>query len=293
MRILFVTANRLGDAVLSTGLLDHLIRAHPEARITIACGPIAEGVFQRMPNLERVIVFSKLPFGGHWLLLWKIALIQRWNLVVDIRGSALSWLIFTRRRAIMRPALGHKTQQLAQILHLGRSPRPVAWYNDLDIAHSSCLLPPGRMVIILAPTANWSPKVWPAERFVRLFQRLAATFLRDAIPAVIAGSGAEEAAMAAPVLKALPDVIDLVGRLSLPQVAALLAQSKLFIGNDSGLMHLSAASGAPTLGLFGPTNADEYAPSGRRAIALVSSDATMEGISVDAALFAAEALLAP
>jgi ADP-heptose:LPS heptosyltransferase len=99
--------------------------------------------------------------------------------------------------------------------------------------------------------------------------------------------------MAAPVLKALPNVIDLVGRLSLPEVAAFLAQSTLFIGNDSGLMHLSAASGTPTLGLFGPTSADEYAPSGARAIALVSSDATMEGISVDAALFAAETLLAP
>ena len=59
MRILFVTANRLGDAVLSTGLLDHLIRTHPEARFTIACGPVAEGVFARMPNRDRTIVIEK------------------------------------------------------------------------------------------------------------------------------------------------------------------------------------------------------------------------------------------
>jgi len=293
MRILFVTANRLGDAVLSTGLLDHLIRAYPDARVTVACGPVAEGVFQRMPNLERVIVFSKRPFGRHWLSLWRMTLVRRWDLVVDIRGSALSWMVLTRRRAIMRPGNGHKTKQLARVLNLGTTPRPVAWYDVQDVARCACLVPRGVVVIVLAPSANWSPKVWPAERFVRLFQRLAATIFPGAIPAVIAGPGAEEAAMAAPVLKALPNVIDLVGRLSLPEVAAFLAQSTLFIGNDSGLMHLSAASGTPTLGLFGPTSADEYAPSGARAIALVSSDATMEGISVDAALFAAETLLAP
>ena len=50
MRILFVTSNRLGDAVLSTGLLDHLLRTHPDARITIVCGAVAAGIFERMPG---------------------------------------------------------------------------------------------------------------------------------------------------------------------------------------------------------------------------------------------------
>ena len=73
--------------------------------------------------------------------------------------------------------------------------------------------------------------------------------------------------MAAPLLQALPDAIDLVGWLSVPEAAACLARAALFVGNDSGLMHLAAAAGAPTLGLFGPTDAAEYAPSGRRAAA--------------------------
>ena len=54
MRILFITATRIGDAVLSTGLLDHLLRAHPAARFTVACGPAAEGVFARMPRRDAV-----------------------------------------------------------------------------------------------------------------------------------------------------------------------------------------------------------------------------------------------
>ena len=293
MRILFITANRLGDAVLSTGLLDHLIRTYPAARITVACGPVAEGVFRRMPRLERIILIPKQPFGRHWWPLWRMAVARRWDLVVDIRGSALSFLVWTRRRAVMRGGgTGHKTAQLAAILRLHPVPMPVVWFAPEDAAHAAALLPPARPVIVLAPTANWAPKIWPAERFVTVFHRLAATHLPGAIPAVISGPGEMEAAMVRPVLEALPGSIDLVGRLTLPEITAFLARSRLFIGNDSGLMHLAAASGVPTLGLFGPTNAAAYAPVGRCAAAVTGMGKSMEGIAVDAVLEAAAGLLA-
>ena len=64
------------------------------------------------------------------------------------------------------------------------------------------------------------------------------------------------------------------------------------MGNDSGLMHLAAAAGVPTLGLFGPTSAAEYAPVGRCAAALKGREKTMDSLSVDAALEAAARLLA-
>ena len=48
MRILFITSNRIGDAVLSTGLLDHLIRTYPQAQFSVACGTVAAGVFARI-----------------------------------------------------------------------------------------------------------------------------------------------------------------------------------------------------------------------------------------------------
>src|SRR5271163_492863 len=199
MRILFVTANRLGDAVLSTGLLDHLIRTWPTAKITVACGPVAEGLFQRMPGLERIVVITKQPLGRHWLPLWGMAVTRWWDLVVDIRGSALSWLIPTMHRAVMRPGIGHKSSQLAQVLRLETPPLPVAWYSAEDSARAILLLPADRPVIVLAPTANWAPKVWPAERFVTLFQRLAAGPVQGAVAAVVAGPGQTEAAMARPV----------------------------------------------------------------------------------------------
>jgi ADP-heptose:LPS heptosyltransferase len=285
MKILFVTSNRLGDAVLSTGLLDHLIRTCPDARITVVCGPVAEGVFARMPNRERTIVLRKRRGSRHWLPLWAATLPHLWDLVVDIRGSALSWLVPTRRRAVFRRTGGPKIAELGAILNLSPPPSPVIWTSPDDGLRIAQLLG-DRPVIALAPTANWLPKVWPPERFAAFFHRMAAPETRAV---VLGGPGEAERAMAAPLLAGLPDAIDLVGRVSLPEVAACLARATLFIGNDSGLMHLAAAAGTPTIGLFGPTDAATYGPTGRRAVAVVAS--SMAAIGVDDAVAAARALL--
>jgi ADP-heptose:LPS heptosyltransferase len=112
---------------------------------------------------------------------------------------------------------------------------------------------------------------------------------------VFGGHGPAERAAAAPVLAALGGAIDLVGALSVPEAAACLARCMLFVGNDSGLMHLAAAAGTPTLGLFGPTPAAEYAPAGRcTAVALAEGppgNAPMAHLPVRVALLAALDLL--
>ena len=291
MRILFVTSNRIGDAVLSTGLLDHLIRAYPDCRVTIACGPVAEGVFARMPNRERTIVMEKRRYSLHWLPLWAACVGTRWDLVVDIRASGLSYLVPTKARAIMRRRRGHKTAQLAALLSLSPPPAPVAWTADEDRAVAARLLPDGPPAVALGPTANWDGKVWPAERFASLYHALAAGPLQGARAVIIAGPGDQERAMAAPLLGLLPEAIDLTGRLTLPQAVACFQRVTLFVGNDSGLMHLAASAGAPTLGLFGPTSAAEYAPAGRRTAVAISSSARMADLTVEAAFHAATFLL--
>jgi ADP-heptose:LPS heptosyltransferase len=291
MRILFIASSRIGDAILCTGLLDHLIRLYPASRITVVTGPVAEDVFARMPNRERTIVMDKRRFGRHWLGLWADVVRTRWDLVVDIRASALAWLVPTRRRAIMRRGTGHKIDQIGAILGLAPPPVPVAWTDDSDRALAASLLPPGPPVIALAPTANWTGKVWPAERFVALAQALREGPMPGARIAVFAGPGDFERGLAAPVLEALPDAVDLCGRLSLPQAAACLMRADLFIGNDSGLMHLAAAAGTPTLGLFGPTPAEEYGPAGRCTAFARGSGPAMTDLPVEVALAAASSLV--
>ena len=304
MRILFVTSTRIGDAVLSTGVLERLRQLHPDARFTVACGAVAEGVFTRMPALDRLIALEKRSMARHWLGLWRQVAGTRWDLVVDLRGSALAWMLRADRRAVMRGGRrsGHRLQHIAEALGLHPPPPPVAWFDAADAARAAALLPGGPW-LALGPTANWRTKMWPAERFVALGRQLTAPggaprgALAGAHIAILGGPGAQERAMAAPVLAAFPDAVDLVGRLTLPEAAAVLARAALFVGNDSGLMHLAAAAGAPTLGLFGPTPASEYGPVGRLARAVLAEGppgaAPMEALSVAAVAEAVAGLLVP
>ena len=296
MRILFITATRLGDAVLSTGLLARLLAAYPAARFTVACGPVAAGVFARMPGLDRVLVVEKRALDLHWPALWVRVVGAFWDLVVDLRGSALSLFVLARRRIIMRGGRrpGHRLTHMAGAAGLSGKLVPVAWTSDTDRAAAAARLPGGSCLLGLGPTANWAAKMWPADRFVAVAHALAA-HLPGLRVAVFGGPGEAEREAARPVLAQLPGAIDLVGQLTLPEAAACLARCTLFIGNDSGLMHLSASAGATTLGLFGPTPASEYAPAGR-STAFVQADgqagaAPMEALSEQAVLAAALALL--
>ncbi len=299
MRILFVTSTRIGDAVLSTGLLDHLLRAHPGARITVACGPAAEGVFTRMPGLDRLIVLRKRRWSAHWLSLWAQVAFTAWDLVIDLRASALAWMVPARARATAKGGRrpGHRLAHLGMLLGLTPPPLPVAWTAATDEAKAASLMPGGPW-LVLGPTANWDQKVWPAERFVQVAQALTApgAALEGARIAILGGPGDGERAMAAPVLQALPGALDLVGTLALPEVAAVLKRAALFIGNDSGLMHLSAAAGARTIGLFGRSSAAEYGPSGPRAVAVEADgppyESPMTALPAPRVLAAAQALLA-
>lgn len=300
MRILFITSSRIGDAVLSTGLLDHLMRTYPEARFTVACGPDAEGVFTRMPRCERLILIHKRSLGLHWAKLWTQVVLHRWDLVVDLRGSLVGLLIPARQRVIKRGGRrpGHRLLHIAAVMKLHPAPRPVAWFAPEDSARIDSLLGTDAPLLVLAPTATWSGKLWPADRFARLARILTGPdgVLPGAQAIVLGGPGEREHARAAPLLAALPEAIDLVGAVTLTEATALCARAALFVGNDSGLMHIAAASGAPTLGLFGPTRASEYAPVGPRVMTVLARGrpgrAPMGALSVAKVLDAAVTLLA-
>ncbi|MSO99852.1 MAG: hypothetical protein EXR07_02195 [Acetobacteraceae bacterium] len=78
-----------------------------------------------------------------------------------------------------------------------------------------------------------------------LFRCLVDGPLSGAVPAIVAGPGDSENAIARPVLEALPGAIDRIGRFSLPEIAAFLSRTALFVSNDSGLMHTAAAFSRP------------------------------------------------
>jgi len=165
MRILFVTATRIGDAVLSTGLLSYLIDRHPAARLTIAAGPVAAPLFEAVPRLERLDVIEKLPWSAHWLPFYAAVVTRRWDLVVDLRGSVLAWLLRAGERRVMAKgdAREHRVRQLGRLFDLDPPPSPRLWIAPHHEAAASALLSPGAPILAIGPAANWRGKEWRAD----------------------------------------------------------------------------------------------------------------------------------
>jgi ADP-heptose:LPS heptosyltransferase len=303
MRLLFVTATRIGDAVLSTGVLSHLLDRFPGARVTVAAGRDAAPIFADVPGLERIITIEKQPWRLHWLGLYGAVAAKRWDVVVDLRASAIAYLLWTRERHIAqkRQVGEHRVKQLARIFGLGaQPPSPRLWIAPQRDAEAALLAPPGAPVLAIGPAANWRGKEWRGERFAELAQRLTAPggLFPGARVAVLAA--AHERAQALPLIEALgARAIDLVGKIHLLTVAAVIKRAALFVGNDTGLMHLAAATGTPTIGLFGPSPIDQYAPWGPHTAVVatairppelippnfdrLTTDTLMDSLSVDAA----------
>ncbi len=310
-RLLFITSTRIGDAVLSTGVLEHFLGQMPGARVTVAAGRPALPLFRAVPGLDRLIPIDKRRHGAHWLALWRAVAARRWDLVIDLRASAIAYLLWTRRRKVMPRRLPdlHRLEELGRVLGLPAPPAPKLWLGEAERRRARELVPDGPPVLALAPAANWAGKQWRPERFAELARRLTAAdgILPAARLAVFAGP--DEREQVAPVLAALPAgrVLDLVGGPDLLTVGACLARCDLFVGNDSGLMHLAAAAGTPTLGLFGPSHEWRYRPWGEKAAALRTPESyeeltgapdydhrttgtLMDGLSVEAVAEAAAAL---
>lgn len=266
MAILFITANRLGDAVLSTGVLSAIIAARPHRAITIACGPLPAPLFTRAPLVADVIALEKKPRAGHWFELWKRCRGQRWELIVDLRNTLVSRILRAREKRIHTSGRStrHRVEEYARVLRLEPPPAPQLWLADEDRTRAALLIPPGTPVLALAPAANWRGKTWPADRFAELARRLTSAYgpLPGARVAVFAAEN--ERAEAQAVIDSLPlhQRVDLVGRTNPLEAAAALERCALFVGNDSGLMHMAAALGVPTLGLFGPSNPALFRPWG-------------------------------
>lgn len=267
-KILFITSNRLGDAVLSTGLLGWLLEKHHDARVTIVCGPIPSSIFADIPGVEKVIALRKRGWKRHWFDLWQQVRSTKWDVVVDLRNSLVSRLIPARQRLIFTGGVvdAHKVDAIGALVGMQPGPQPRLWFNNnrQEIARRHFSVAAGKPVIVVGPAANWMGKEWPIDRFQALLLRMTAANgpLPDAYVALAAAPDERERAIR--VWDNIPENrrIDLIHDMEPVQVAACMAQSDIYIGNDSGLMHIAAAIGIPTVGIFGPSDDRVYGPRG-------------------------------
>lgn len=270
MKVLFITSSRIGDAVLSTGLLNYIAQNHPGAKVTVVCGPLAAPLFEGYPNLEKLVALQKKSFNRHWLGLWLLTIPTRWDMVIDLRNSAVSRLVRAKERYIFGSHIDetkHKVEQAAATMKLSNVPSPKLWFSEKQNARAKELVPDGGPVLGVGPAANWQGKTWPAENFIEIIKFITAPgrLMPDARVAVFAAPGEEE--VSRKVLNSVPENrrIDVIAKGNPGVAAAALARCAFYIGNDSGLMHSAAAAGVPTLGLFGPSWPHLYRPWGSNA----------------------------
>lgn len=268
MNILFITATRIGDAVISTGLLNHLIEQNPGARITIACGPLAESLFTAVPGLDRVITLTKTKFKGHWFGLWREVRQQHWDIVVDLRRSLIPFLVHTKERHRLGSddRKSHRVELLSGMFGITPPSPPKVWVSDDQERQAEAILPKDGQVIALCPTAARPEKMWPIDQYAALARILTSDQHGFAGVKLLLLGAEEDRPILEHLNSSLPEGrgVILAGCPNLQCVAAALSQCSATVANDSGLAHLAAASGSPTVALFGPTRADLYRPWGMR-----------------------------
>ena len=279
-RILFVTATRIGDAVLSTGVLRWLIERRPGARVTVACGPVAASLFGAVPGLEELIVLEKRPFSLHWPGFWVRVVRRYWDVVVDFRGGVTIWSVARREGYVdwgRRKDL-HRVDEMAAVVGASPTPAPRLWTRPAHDARAAALIPEGRRVLALGPVANWAAKTWSPLRYAALVRRLTGAGAALDGAAVAIAAMPYERQLIRPVFDAVPAdrLIDLTDGGDLLDVYACFARSTLFVGNDSGLMHMADAAGTPTLALFGPSDDRRFRPRGPKSAVLRTRESVAE-----------------
>lgn len=274
-QVLFVTSDRIGDCVMSSGAIREIGRQVPGAEITVACGPTAAALFRAAPGVVKVIPWRKQKAAGHWRALWRATVGTRWAMVVDVRGSGLAYLLRAGERRIYNRSWETglaKVETFSRMMKADGVMEPEIFLDAQARAEAAAIIGDDRAPILaLAPISTAADRSWPADRWAELVERLKAEPRFDDWRFMLVGGPGDHPA-AAPALAAAGERgIDCVGRGDILASAAAIARSSLFVGNDSGLMHVAAATGTPTLGLFGPSEWWHKAPWGAKGRVLASS----------------------
>lgn len=283
--ILVVVTRRIGDVLLATPVMRSLRRAWPDAAIDALVFAGTEGVLSGNPDLRRTLTVAERPRAGEHLAL-AACLWRRYDLAISLvpsdRPTVYAWLAGRNSVGLVVDAAKHRWKQwlldrwvgydnanthtvnlyLRTLPGLGVNPlrQVVAAWSTSDATRAGEMLRAADVVgefAVLHPSPKFAYKMWTVEGWRAIARWLAAQGLRVLLTG---GPDAAERAYVAEIARELPAAIDLAGRLTLAQTASVLAQARLFIGPDTAVTHLAAATGAPVVALFGPTDPVKWGP---------------------------------
>ena len=257
MKILVISSNLIGDTVLSTGVVERFLEIYPKSKFTFVVGPTASQIYQHFPELDKIIIIKKKKFNLHWLDMYLKNKHIKWDIVIDLRSSLISYLFNTKKRYVFKKNNNfHIIDQFNKSFNLNSNSLKIYTNKSEEDLVSKKIVNNIKHIVIF-PGGNWLPKIWPIQNYNELLTILYKKFKN--IKFIIVGSHSERTKYLNQIKLNIPDnkFIDLMGE-SLTLTSAFMKKSDLFIGNDSGLMHLSVASNLKTIALFGPTDDNHY-----------------------------------
>ncbi len=269
-RLLFVTLSNIGDLVMTTPLLEALHNSYPDHLIDIVADTRSSDLLKPCPYLGRLIHKEKSAGIIGSLNLVKQLREQTYDIAIDLRSVVLTLFIRCAERGFKRRgtslgdhAVQHHFTALRSVIGADVTiPLTKLWLDEAAQKKARELLAglgDGRRLIV-APGANWPGKIWPIEYFATVIDELGAQF--DGV--VVVGSKDDRALGDRLVDDQHLPMINLAGETSLLEVAACMSGASAFLGNDSGLGHIAAAMGVPTVTVFGPGRPARYRPWGPR-----------------------------
>lgn len=301
MAVLFLAPADLGETVLATGALAHVLgEGEP---LTILTSKDAAPLFRAAPGLAAKYTVEGAGDVGPFIELAWSRRGRRFDLALDIRRSPASLVIPAKRRlALKQPeVLRHFSEDLSELVGSERTLAPTIWLDDRARQAAANVAPDTAPVLLIAPGGLSAAKRWPHERFAAVARRLATGALNGARIVVLSAATRDDEIAARIVSSLDADGVPASGAgLDLLAAAALAERATLCIGNDNALTHIAAAMGAPTLTLFGPTDERVRAPRGPRARTLrgksfeeaaLDEGGAMDDITIDAVEAAALDLL--
>jgi lipopolysaccharide heptosyltransferase I len=296
-RVLIVKPSSLGDVVHALPTLAALKHRWPSARFSWLVNKGLRGLLDGNPHLDEVIPFDRRAIGLHPRGLRAIADVvrelrsRRFDLAIDLQGLLRSGLLTAATGARVRVGLAtaregstrfythrigppaHSEHAVDRLLEVASAlgadvsePRfdPVIADADRQWARAR-LQGAGRPLLVLNVGARWLTKRWPPESFAAVARRA----IDELGASVIAVGATEDQPLVEAVGNALRGraLIDLAGQTTLPQLAAIAAECDLFLSNDTGPLHLAAATGSPVVGVYTCTRPEWTGPYGRNASA--------------------------
>jgi ADP-heptose:LPS heptosyltransferase len=263
-RILIVKLDRIGDMVTTTPVFDALRELYPEARLDIVGHPLALSLLEGDDRIGERFEYSSWLYQPMWVSLpgwrsWRLILRlmrRRYPLVVYLRGSVPFLLVgLTSRLAatkyiVAEPVIDRYLKAIRKVCGPVRDFPPRLVVRPDHTALARRLLDGDGPAVAIHASASSPVKMWPPLRFAALADQLNDRF--DARVHFLGGP-ADRA------------ILETIGRhatrehayhwsLRLPQSVAVIAESDVFIGNDSGLAHIAAAVGTRAVVLWGPAN---------------------------------------